>query len=147
MSHIVWAISSDLTIETRGPWTKYPGELRVTSWRHWECTMPHTAWGCSIPSLKKRTKLLLSSLLSSSRALRAPGTSLYHMVPKHLRPRGPGLSNPTSFLRPALPMTLTTDNNARDERSVLRLNPAILLRDFTLYMTTNYGIIRKRCLN
>ena len=62
-------------------------------------------------------------------------------------PRGPGLSNPTSFLRPALPMAPTTDNNARDERSVLRPNPATFLRDFTLYMTTNYAIIWKRCLN
>ena len=44
-------------------------------------------------------------------------------------------------------MAPTTDNNARDERSVLRPNPAIFLRDFTLYMTTNYAIIRKRCLN
>ena len=56
-------------------------------------------------------------------------------------PRGPGLSNPTSFLRPALPMAPTTDNNARDKRSVPRPNPATFLRDFTLYMTTNYAII------
>ena len=35
-------------------------------------------------------------------------------------PRGPGLSNPTSFLRPALPMAPTRDDNARDKRSVLR---------------------------
>ena len=62
-------------------------------------------------------------------------------------PRGPGLSNPTSFLRPALPMAPTTDNNARDERSVLRPNPATFLRDFTVYMTTNYAIIRKMYLN
>ena len=32
-------------------------------------------------------------------------------------PRGPGLSNPTSFLRPALPMAPTRDDNARDKRS------------------------------
>ena len=56
----------------------------------------------------------------------------------------PGLSNPTSFLRPALPMAPTTDNNARDERSVLRPNLATFLRDFTLYMTKNYAILRKR---
>ena len=62
-------------------------------------------------------------------------------------PRGPGLSNPTSFLRPALPMAPTTDDNARDKRSVLRPNPATFLRDFTLYMMTNYASIRKRCLN
>ena len=74
----------------------------------------------------------------------------YSVPPAHHRtiwcrstfgPRGPGLSNPTSFLRPALPMAPTTDNNARDERSVLRPNPATFLRDFTLYMTTNYAII------
>ena len=35
-------------------------------------------------------------------------------------PRGPGLSNPTFFLRPALPMAPTRDYNARDKRSVLR---------------------------
>ena len=62
-------------------------------------------------------------------------------------PHGPGLSNPTSFLRPALPMAPTRDDNARDKRSVLRPNPATLLRDFALYMTTNYAIIRKRCPN
>ena len=75
----------------------------------------------------------------------------YIIVPYWCRstfgPRGPGLSNPTSFLRPALPMAPTTDNNARDERSVPRTNPATFLRDFTLYMTTKYAIIRKRFLN
>ena len=101
-----------------------------------------------LSSLKKRAKLLLSSLpVSPSRVLRAPGISSYHLVPKHLRARGPGLSNPTSFLRPALPMEPATDNNARDEQSVLRPNPASFLRDFMLYMTTKYAIIRKRCLN
>ena len=100
----------------------------------------------NLSSLKNRAKLLLSSL---------PGFG-YSVPPAHHRtiwcrstfgPRGPGLSNPTSFLRPALPMAPTTDNNARDERSVLRPNPATFLRDFTLYMTTKYAIIRKRCLN
>ena len=81
---------------------------------------------------------------------------VYSVHPAHHRtiwcrstfgPRGPGLSNPT-FLRPALPMAPTTDNNARDERSVLRPNPATFFRDVTLYiMTTKYAIIRKRCLN
>ena len=74
----------------------------------------------------------------------------YSVPPAHHRtiwcrsifgPRGPGLSNPTSFLRPALPMAPTTDNNARDKRSVLRPNSATFLRDFMLYMTTNYAII------
>ena len=84
--------------------------------------------------------------VSQSRVLRAPGTSSYHLVQSTFGPRCPGLSNPTSFLRPALPITPTTDNNARDERSVLRPNPATFLRDFTLYLTTKYAILRKRCL-
>ena len=61
-------------------------------------------------------------------------------------PRGPSLSNPTSFLRPALPMAPTTDDNARDKQSILRLNPAIFVRDFTLY-TTKDAIVWKTCLN
>ena len=62
-------------------------------------------------------------------------------------PRDPGLSNPTYFLRPALPIAPTTNNNAKDERSVLRPNPATFFRDFTLYMTTEYAFVRTRCLN
>ena len=62
-------------------------------------------------------------------------------------PRGPGVSNPTSFLRPALPMAPTRDDNARDKRSVLRPNPATFSRDFALYKTTNNAILWKRCLN
>ena len=62
-------------------------------------------------------------------------------------PRGPGLSNLTFFLGSALPMSPTTDNNARDEQTVLRPNPATILRDFTLYMKTNDAIFWKRCLN
>ena len=46
----------------------------------------------------------------------------------NFEPRGPSLSIPTSFLRPALKMAPTTDNNARDEQSVLRLNPATFSR-------------------
>ena len=108
-----------------------------------------------VSSLKKRAKLLSSYLpVSPSRVL--SGTLGYSVPPALHRtiwcrstfgPHGPGPSNPTSFLRPALPMAPTRDVNARDKRSVLRLNPATFLRDFTLYMTTNYAIIRKRCLN
>ena len=109
-----------------------------------------------LSSLKNRAKLLLSSLPVSKKTGKTADVLGYSVSPAHHRtiwcrstfgPRGPGLSNPTSFLRPALPMAPTTDNNARDERSVLRPNPATFLRDFTLYMTTNYAIIRKRCLN
>ena len=43
-----------------------------------------------LSSLKNRAKLLLSSLpVSSSRVLRAPGTSPYHSVPKHLQATWP----------------------------------------------------------
>ena len=47
-----------------------------------------------------------------SRVLRAPGTSPYHLVPKHLRTTwSPGLSNPTSLpWGPALPMAPTRDD-------------------------------------
>ena len=101
-----------------------------------------------LSSLKNRAKLLLSSLpVSPSRVLRAPAHHRTIWCRSTFGPRGPGLSNPTFFLRPALPMAPTTDNNARDERSVLRPNPATFLRDFMLYMTTKYAIIRKRCLN
>ena len=55
-------------------------------------------------------------------------------------PRGPGLSNPTSFLRSALPMATKRDHNARDKRSVLRENPATFLRDFALYITRKYAV-------
>ena len=108
---------------------------------------------------KKRAKLLSSYLpVSPSRVLRAPGTSPYFTgtsMALHrtiwcrstFGPRGPGLSNPASFLRPALPMAPTRDDNARDKRSVLRPNPATFLRDFALSMTMKYAVIRKRCLN
>ena len=65
--------------------------------------------------------------VSPSLVLRAPGTSLYHRHHRHITyvgPRGPGLSNPASFMKPAILMAPTTDDNARDKRSVLGLNPA-----------------------
>ena len=44
----------------------------------------------NMSKLKNRAKLLLSSLpVSPSRVLRAPGTSSYHLVPKHLRATWP----------------------------------------------------------
>ena len=92
-----------------------------------------------LSSLNKRAKLLSSYLLVS------PHRTIW--CRSTFGPRGPGLSNPTSFLRPALPMAPTTDNNARDERSVPRPNPATFLSDFTLYMTSNDAILWKRCLN
>ena len=105
----------------------------------------------SLSSLKNRAKLLLSSLpVSPSRVLRAPGTSSYHLVPKHLRATWPRPEQ--SHLLPEACSPNGTDNrqqrgNARDKRSVPRPNPATFLRDFTLYMTSNDAILWKRCLN
>ena len=49
-------------------------------------------------------------------------------------PRGPGLSNPTSFLRPALPMAPTRDDNARDKNERPPPKPSdILKRFYALY--------------
>ena len=60
-------------------------------------------------------------------------------------PRGPGLSNPTSFLRPALPwhrqQTTTPETNGASPARTQRH----FLRDFTLYMTSNDAILWKRC--
>ena len=100
-----------------------------------------------LSSLKNRAKLLLSSLLvkfkkpSKTAVVLIAGVTISGTpCPRHFivpfgaegtfGPRGPGLSNPTSFLRPALPMAPTTDNNARDERSVLRPNPSDILKRF-----------------
>ena len=99
-------------------------------------------------SLNKRAKLLSSYLpVSPSRVSVPPHFTVPFGARSTFGPRGPGLSNPTSFLRPALPMAPTRDDNARDKRSVLRPNPATFLKDFALYMTLKYAIIRKRCLN
>ena len=144
-----------------------------------------------------KTAVVLIAGVSPTRVLRAPGTSSYQLVPKHLRvtwPRPeqshllPEACSPNSvkFKKPSktvvvliagvtisgtpcprhiivpswprpkqshlLPEACSpngTDNRQqrRDERSVLRPNPATFLRDFTLYMTTKYAILRKMCLN
>ena len=93
-----------------------------------------------LSSLKNRAKLLLSSLPVSlgysrvpSRVLRAPGTSPYHLVPKHLRATWPRPEQSHLLPEACSPNGTTTDNNARDKRSVPRPNPATFLRDFTLY--------------
>ena len=102
----------------------------------------------NMASLKNRAKLLLSSLpVSPSRVLRAPGTSPYHLVPKHLRATWPRPEQ--SHLLPEACSPNGTDNRQQRQRQTERPrpNPATFLRDFTLYMTTNYAIIRKRCLN
>ena len=68
-------------------------------------------------------------------------------MPSTFGPRGSNLSNPASFLRPAHPMALTIDDNAKDKQSVLHPSPATFLRDFMLYITTNDNILWKIWLN
>ena len=75
-----------------------------------------------LSSLKNRAKLLLSSLpVSPSRVLRAPGTSSYHLVPKHL----PEACSPNG-----------TDNRKQRQRQRERPPPEpsdILKRFYALY--------------
>ena len=104
-----------------------------------------------LPSFKKPVKktavVLIAGVTISGTYSVPPSLHCTIWCRSTFGPRGQGLSNPTSFLRPALPLAQTTNDNARDKWSVLRQNPATFLRDFTLCMTTNYAIIWKRCLN
>ena len=99
-----------------------------------------------LSSLNKRAKLLPSYLAPLGYSV-PPALHRTIWCRSTFGPRGPGLSNPTSFLRPVLPMAPTRDDKARDKRSVLRPNSATFLRDFALYMKLKYAIIRKKCLN
>ena len=68
-----------------------------------------------LSSLKNRAKLLLSSLpVSPSRVLRAPGTSSYHLVPKHLRATRPRPEQ--SHLLPEACSPNGTDNRQQRQR-------------------------------
>ena len=88
-----------------------------------------------LSSLKNRAKLLLSSLpVSPSRVLRAPGTSSYHLVPKHLRATWP--SPEQSHLLPEACSPNGTDNRQQRQRRTKRPPPEpsnILKRFHTLY--------------
>ena len=98
---------------------------------------------------KNRAKLLLSSSpVSPSRVLRAPGTSLYHLVPKHLRATWPRPEQ--SHIIPESCSLNGTDNRQQRQRRTEHPPPEpsdILKRFEALYMTTNYVNIRKKCLN
>ena len=97
---------------------------------------------------KKPAKLLSSYLpVSPSRVLRAPGTSPYHLVPKHLRTTWSGPEQSHLLSEACSPNG--TDKRRQRQRQTERPppDPATFLRDFVLYMTTNYAIIRKWCLN
>ena len=91
---------------------------------------------CSyVSSLKNRAKLLLSSLpVSPSRVLRAPGTSSYHLVPKHLRATRPRPEQ--SHLLPEACSPNGTDNRQQRQRQTERPPPEpsdILKRFDALY--------------
>ena len=98
---------------------------------------------------KKPAKLLLSSLpVSPSRVLRAPSTSLYHLVPKHLRATWPRPEQSHILHEACSPNG--TDNRQQHQRRTKRPWPEpsdIHMRFFTLCMTTNDAIVWKRCLN
>ena len=75
-----------------------------------------------LSSLKKRAKLLLSSLpVSPSRVLRAPGTSPYHLVPKHLQAMWPKPEQ--SHLLPKACSPNGTDNRQQRQRRTKRPPP------------------------
>ena len=88
-----------------------------------------------LSSLKNRAKLLLSSLpVSPSRVLRAPGTSSYHLVPKHLRATRPRPEQ--SHLLPEACSPNGTDNRQQRQRQTERPPPEpsdILKRFDALY--------------
>ena len=88
-----------------------------------------------LSSLKNPAKLLSSSLLvSPSRVLRAPGTSLYHLVPKHLRATWPRPEQ--SYLLPEACSPNGTDNRQQRQRRTKRPPPEpsdILERFHALY--------------
>ena len=75
-----------------------------------------------LSSLKNRAKLLLSSWpVSPSRVLRAPGTSPYHLVSKHLRTTWPRLEQ--SHLLPEACSPNGNDNRQQRQRRTKRPPP------------------------
>ena len=88
-----------------------------------------------LTSLNKRTKLLSSYLpVSPSRVLRAPGTSPYHLVPKHLRATWPRPEQ--SHLLPEACSPDGTDKRRQRQRQTERPPPEpsdILKRFCALY--------------
>ena len=88
-----------------------------------------------LSSLKNRAKLLSSYLpVSPSRVLRAPGTSPYHLVPKHLRATWPRPEQ--SHLLPEACSPDGTDKRRQRQRRTKRTPPEpskILKRFCALY--------------
>ena len=94
-----------------------------------------------------KTAVVLLSV-SPSRVLRAPGTSPYHLVPKHLRATWPRPEQ--SHLLPEACSPDGTDKRRQRQRQTERPppEPSNILKRFcalydALYMTSKYAIIRK----
>ena len=106
-------------------------------WRYDHLLMMHMiAYAVMIThSSLKTEQLLLSSLpVSPSRVLRAPGTSSYHLVPKHLRATWPRPEQ--SHLLPEACSPNGTDNRQQRKRRTKRPPPEpsdILKRFHALY--------------
>ena len=92
-------------------------------------------FGSHSTSLKYRAKLLLCSLpVSPSRVFRAPGTSLYRLMPKHLRATWPRPEQ--SHLLPEACSPNGTDNRQQRQRRTKHPPPEpsdILKRFHALY--------------
>ena len=97
---------------------------------------------------KNPAKLLSPYLpVSPPRALRAPGTSPYHLVLKHLWTTWSRLEQSHLISEAFFPNG--TDKVRQHQRQTERPPPeySTFLRDFTLYKTTNCAISWKWCLN
>ena len=99
------------------------------------CTRRSVMMILNLSSLKNRAKLLSSYLpVSPSRVLRAPGTSPYHLVPKHLRATWPKPEQ--SHLLPEACSPDGTDKSRQRQRRTKRPSPKpsnILKRFYALY--------------
>ena len=98
-----------------------------------------------LSSLKNRAKLLLSSLpVSPSRVLRAPGTSPYHLVPKHLRATWPRPEQ--SHLLPEACSPNGTDKRQQRQRHTERPppEPSDILKRFHALYDNKLGNYKKK---
>ena len=101
-----------------------------------------------LSSLKNRAKLLSSYLpVSPSRVLRAPGTSPYHLVPKHLRATWPRPEQ--SHLLPEACSPNGTDKRRQRQRQTERPppEPSNILKRFCALYDDEICCYKKRCLN
>ena len=99
----------------------------------------------NLSSLNKRAKLLSSYL--PSRVLRAPGTSSYHLVPKHLRATWPRPEQ--SHLIPEACSPDGTDKRRQRQRRTERPppEPSNIFERFCALYDVEIRYYKKRCLN